>query len=100
LQDFAYISEFYVGNPPQKLRGLFDTGSTNTWVLNKNTPLPGNPQKQYSYDPSASKTYISTNQSAEITFGSGSLAGNFVIDDVRLGTCDVSKSSGQILIKN
>jgi len=35
LEDNAYVSEFYVGNPPQKLRGLFDTGSTNTWVLNK-----------------------------------------------------------------
>jgi hypothetical protein len=39
LSDNAYVSEFYVGNPPQKLRGLFDTGSTNTWVLNKNVDL-------------------------------------------------------------
>jgi hypothetical protein len=39
LGDNAYVSEFYVGNPPQKVRGLFDTGSTNTWILNKATPL-------------------------------------------------------------
>lgn len=34
LEDNAYVSEMYVGNPPQLIRALFDTGSTNTWVLN------------------------------------------------------------------
>jgi len=34
LDDNAYVSEIYVGNPPQKIRALFDTGSTNAWVLN------------------------------------------------------------------
>jgi hypothetical protein len=33
LQDMIYTSEFYVGNHPQKLLGVFDTGSTNTWVI-------------------------------------------------------------------
>ena len=36
-------------------------------------------------------------QKAAIKFGSGSLEGHFMTDDVRLGTCD-SKSSGQIHI--
>jgi hypothetical protein len=39
LGDNAYVSEFYVGNPPQKLSGLIDTGSTKTWVLNKAVSL-------------------------------------------------------------
>lgn len=34
-----------------------------------------------------------------IVFGSGSLAGHFVTDDLRIGTCD-DKSGGQIHIKN
>jgi hypothetical protein len=34
LEDNAYVSEMYVGNPPQLVKALFDTGSTNTWVLN------------------------------------------------------------------
>ena len=50
LEDNAYISEIFVGNPPQKLRALFDTGSTNTWVLNKAVQLPGGADKEYSYD--------------------------------------------------
>jgi hypothetical protein len=35
----------FVGNPPQKVRALFDTGSTNTWILNKKTELKGLAQK-------------------------------------------------------
>ena len=30
-----YVTDIYVGNPPQKVRAIFDTGSTNTWILNK-----------------------------------------------------------------
>jgi hypothetical protein len=45
LEDNAYVSELYVGNPPQLLRGLFDTGSTNTWILNSKVRLPGNAYK-------------------------------------------------------
>jgi hypothetical protein len=41
LEDNAYISEMYVGNPPQLIRALFDTGSTNTWVLNSETDIGG-----------------------------------------------------------
>lgn len=46
----------YVGNPPQKVRALFDTGSTNTWVLNKKTELGHGKTKEFSYDDEASKT--------------------------------------------
>jgi len=35
-----------------------------------------------------------------IEFGSGSLAGHFMTDDMRVGTCDGSTSSGQIHISN
>lgn len=31
--NFDYIGTFYVGNPPQPIRGCFDTGSANSWVL-------------------------------------------------------------------
>lgn len=88
----------YVGNPPQKVRGLFDTGSTNTWILNKKTELTGGKKKEFSYDETASKTTHKTDQKAIIQFGSGALAGHFIKDDIRLGSCDGSKSNGQIHI--
>jgi hypothetical protein len=44
--------------------------------------------------PESSITFANTPQKARIFFGSGNLAGNFVTDDVRLGSCDGTKSSG------
>jgi hypothetical protein len=66
LGDNAYVSEFYVGNPPQKMRGLFDTGSTNTWVLNKAVNLGQGVEKQYSYDDAASSSAKKLTQKAAI----------------------------------
>jgi phytepsin len=99
LEDNAYVSDMYVGNPPQKVRALFDTGSTNTWVLNKKTELKGLAQKEFSYDDTESSSNHKTPQKAIIQFGSGALAGHFFKDDIRLGSCDGTKSSGQIHIK-
>jgi len=93
LEDNAYISDIYVGNPPQKLRALFDTGSTNTWVLNSKVQLPNNAEKEFSYDDSKSCTAVKTQQRAMIQFGSGALAGHFLNDDMRIGSCE-GQSSG------
>ena len=57
LNNNIYISDIYVGNPPQKLRAIYDTGSTNTWVLNKNTPVKNNGRKMYSYDETKSCSF-------------------------------------------
>ena len=93
LNDNAYVSDIYVGNPPQPIRALFDTGSTNTWVLSNLVDL-GGASKERSYNNMTSTTAKATSQAAKIYFGSGNLGGHFVTDDVRLGTCDGTKSSG------
>jgi len=36
-----YLSEFYMGNPPQRLRGIFDTGSADIWIKNRKTNIMG-----------------------------------------------------------
>lgn len=53
----AYMADIYVGNPPQKIRGLFDTGSANTWILNKQSQG----QSLASYDDKASTQCEKTN---------------------------------------
>lgn len=100
LDDMIYASDFYVGNPPQKLTGVFDTGSTNLWVLGSDTKLEGNPEKKLSYNASASTSFVNiTRDPVEIFFGSGSLKGYFIKDEFRLGGCDNS-SGGVLSIKD
>jgi phytepsin len=75
------MSEIYVGNPPQKITALFDTGSSNAWVLDSVIYNKTN----YAYNHSASTTAKSFAQGAAIEFGSGSLSGHFFTDDMTIG---------------
>lgn len=83
----AYMADIYVGNPPQKIRGLFDTGSANTWILNKQSQG----QSLASYDDKASTQCERTTQQAEISFGIGKLSGHFFLDDVKIGGIQIKK---------
>ena len=61
LGGMLFLTDMEVGNPPQKVRAVFDTGSTNMWVLNKNTPLKTSnmaqePPKVRSYDDTLSQS--------------------------------------------
>ena len=67
------------------MRALFDTGSSNTWVLNKAALGEGGARGKYSYDDEASSTVGKTNQTASISFGSGSLSGHFYQDTFTIG---------------
>jgi saccharopepsin len=81
-----YISEICLGNPPQKIKAAFDTGSSNTWVLNTELKFHNQILK---YDTSLSQTAKVTDQVASVGFGSGALEGHFYTDVMKLGsTCD------------
>lgn len=60
-EDMIYSSEIFLGNPPQKIRALFDTGSSKTWVagekVRQNYPIPHN-----YYNPENSKTALITTE--------------------------------------
>lgn len=75
-----------VGNPPQEVRVIFDTGSTNSWVLSTmcNTKRCHDGTNKV-FNPDASSTFSITDEACEIEFGSGTLAGVFGYDDFHLG---------------
>ena len=62
--DQSYLADIFVGTPPQKLRAVFDTGSSNTWVLNSKVKrIDG-----LAYDDYLSSKSHKTNRKALITF--------------------------------
>jgi len=84
--NMAYMATVYLGTPPQKLRAIFDTGSSNTWVVNKKA-IDGDEgiNVKYPYTDTESTTCKKTEQEAHISFGSGSLSGHFYSDTMRIG---------------
>ena len=93
--NMAYMATVYLGTPPQKLRAIFDTGSSNTWVVNRKA-LTGDMSVQFPYSDEKSTTCKKTDQQAHIKFGSGQLSGHFYSDTMRIGT----PGSTQLVIKN
>lgn len=85
--NYDYIGEFSVGNPPQKMRGCFDTGSANSWILSSKCGTdrcrPGSGNLYFT--PELSSTFFDNNYYCSIQFGSGALAGYFGNDDFRVG---------------
>lgn len=79
--DMAYMADIHIGNPPQKIIALFDTGSSNLWVLN--SKVFG--ELESGYNETQSSTAVKFDQAAAVEFGSGSLAGHFFSDDVWVG---------------
>jgi hypothetical protein len=67
------------------MKAIFDTGSTNTWIIGKNTDL-GHKFDKF-YDPTKSSTLKkpASEKEATIPFGIGILGGNFVKDTLTLG---------------
>ena len=59
--NLAYMATVYLGTPPQKLRAIFDTGSSNTWVVNKKAMKKDDKiDVKYVYDDTKSSTVKKT----------------------------------------
>eukprot|EP00924_Labyrinthula_sp_SR-Ha-C_P016613 snap_masked-scaffold_6-processed-gene-9.7-mRNA-1 protein AED:0.37 eAED:0.37 QI:0/0/0/1/1/1/2/0/302 len=67
--------------PPQTVSVIFDTGSSNLWVPNKNKFL----QRHNLYQHDKSSTYLPNGTHFAIQYGSGSVKGVFSRDTVTLG---------------
>ena len=93
LANEIYLGVIYIGNPPQKMKCIFDTGSSNAWILNYKTDV-GKPPKGFEI-PKSSTCKKCSEEWVDMSFGSGSLGGHFYRDDIRLG-----EGPNQIIIKD
>lgn len=85
--DMIYSTEIYIGNPPQKLRALLDTGSSKFWVASKY--VKGKYKLPHSYyDPDKSSTAMHTGENSTSLYGSGGCAGELIKDEIWIGKED------------
>jgi hypothetical protein len=73
-----------VGSPPQTINCIFDTGSSDTWILSS---LANNSHNgvNHAFNPNTSTTYIESNFTTGTGYGVGGAWGVFAFDTVVLG---------------
>jgi len=85
----AYWGSMSLGSPPQPFKVIFDTGSGNLIVPSSTCTVPGcAPHHKYDSHASSSSAAIQNEKgegNAEISFGTGNIAGDFFRDRLCIG---------------
>ena len=101
-----YVGIINIGNPPQLIEVIFDTGSSNFWITSSRCKDPGCLINQ-SFDSNKSSTYEKVGTRVEVEFGSGLIEGIFCKDTVQFGHLiiphqefgEIEKEKGDIFVK-
>ncbi|BAM41279.1 pepsinogen [Theileria orientalis strain Shintoku] len=86
IKDSLYVGSMYVGSPPQLMHPIFDTGSTNMWVVGTNCDSE-TCKKVKRFNPSLSNTFkaLAKPKRIHIRFGTGEIEGKPAKDVVKIG---------------
>ena len=94
-EDAQYYGPITLGG--QAFNVIFDTGSSNLWVPNKNCTNKLDCLLKHKYDSSKSSTYKEDGRIFKIMYGSGPVSGVLGIDDVTVGGV-TAKSQGFAMV--
>lgn len=94
LKNTQYMGEIGLGNPPQFLPLVFDTGSTNLWVASTDCQ-PETCTINGAYNHSESSSYVSLPLDVKVQFGTGSISGVLAKDIIHVGASRDKKKSGE-----
>ncbi|XP_042641390.1 pepsin A [Tyto alba] len=86
--DNEYFGTISIGSPAQEFTVVFDTGSSNLWVPSVYCSSPACTNHNR-FNPAESSTFISTNDSLEIAYGTGSMTGILGYDTVTVADIEV-----------
>ena len=106
FKNSQYVGTIKIGNPPQDVKVIFDTGSSNFWVTS-NRCRDASCLIQKSFDSRLSKSYEKIDERVEVEFGSGTIEGTFAKDVVTIGPItiplqefgEIEKEDGSIFEK-
>ncbi|NXS67564.1 PEPA protein, partial [Pandion haliaetus] len=86
--DNEYFGTISIGTPAQKFTVIFDTGSSNLWVPSVycSSLACSNHNR---FNPADSSTFVSTNESVSIAYGTGSMTGVLGYDTVTVAAIDI-----------
>jgi hypothetical protein len=101
-----YVGTINIGNPPQSIEVIFDTGSSNFWITSSRCNDPGCLVHK-SYDATKSSTHEKVGTRVEVEFGSGLIEGVFCKDTVQFGHLtipqqefgEIEKEKGDIFVR-
>lgn len=88
LETPFYMFDFEVGTPPQKLQGVFDTGTADVWMHGSDNPdcAAGRCKTRGLFDSAASSTYRQNNSDFFVSYGPiGYQEGDWATDTLGLG---------------
>uniref|UniRef100_A0A8C8A6R3 pepsin A n=1 Tax=Otus sunia TaxID=257818 RepID=A0A8C8A6R3_9STRI len=92
LQNYMDVSMYFgtisIGSPAQEFTVIFDTGSSNLWVPSVYCSSPACTNHNR-FNPADSSTYVGTNDSVEIAYGTGSMTGILGYDTVTVANIEV-----------
>lgn len=99
LKNFSntqFVGSVGIGNPPQWLDVIFDTGSANFWV-NSKMCYDISCLNHDAYDHELSQDYVQFGRSIEVQFGTGAIEGEINLDTVFIGGIVIpNQSFGEI----
>ncbi|NXN85791.1 PEPA protein, partial [Bombycilla garrulus] len=81
--DDEYFGTISIGTPPQEFTVVFDTGSSNLWVPSVYCSSPAC-RNHHRFNPAESSTFLSTNDTLFIAYGTGSMTGVLGYDTVNV----------------
>ncbi|XP_057233382.1 pepsin A-like [Malurus melanocephalus] len=86
--DDEYFGTISIGTPPQEFTVVFDTGSSNLWVpsIFCSSPACRNHNR---FNPAESSTFLSTNDTLFIAYGTGSMTGVLGYDTINVAGLNV-----------
>ncbi|KAM6394545.1 pepsin A-5 [Pluvialis apricaria] len=86
--DNEYFGTISIGTPAQEFTVVFDTGSSNLWVPSVYCSSPACTNHNR-FNPMNSSTFVSTNESLYIAYGTGSMSGVLGYDTVTVADIKV-----------